>query len=197
MGLPEDMREALVRLPLKRVTGGYQREAAVLMLVFARGGDFHFLLTRRTEEVSTHKGQISFPGGMRQNGETLQQTALRETYEEIGIEENRIEILGRFHDYLSITGHLVVPFVGYIDGDFATTPQNREVAEVLEVPFRIFLDPARLRTERMFRSCRIQEVYFYRYQPHEIWGLTALILKDFFDEPRFGFVRNPSSAGLG
>ena len=197
MGLPEDMREALVRLPLKRVTGGYQREAAVLMLVFARGGDFHFLLTRRTEEVSTHKGQISFPGGMRQNGETLQQTALRETYEEIGIEENRIEILGRFHDYLSITGHLVVPFVGYIDGDFATTPQNREVAEVLEVPFRIFLDPARLRTERMFRSGRIQEVYFYRYQPHEIWGLTALILKDFFDEPRFGFVRNPSSAGLG
>jgi len=190
MGLRENIGEALARLPLRRLSGGYQREAAVLMLIFERAGDFHFLLTRRTEEVSTHKGQISFPGGMRQNSESLQETALRETREEVGIEEKRIEILGRFHDYLSITGHLVVPFVGYISGDFSTTPQNQEVAEVLEVPFRIFLDPARLRTERMLRSGRFQEVYFYRFEPHKIWGLTALILKDFFDEPEFGFARD-------
>ena len=131
--------------------------------------------------MSTHKGQISFPGGMRQEGESLQQTALRETYEEVGIYESRIEVLGRFHDYVSITGHLVAPFAGYIEGTFTTFPQKTEVAEVLQVPFGIFADPARLRIERMLRLGRYRNVYFYRYEPYEIWGLTARIIKDFCD----------------
>jgi len=165
----------------RRLTDGYARESAVLMLVFERDKEPHFLLTRRTEEVRTHKGQISFPGGMRQNGESLQQTALRETFEEVGIRPEHVEILGRFHDYVSITGYLVAPFAGYIEEPFATVPQKSEVAEVLQVPFRIFSDPDRLRVERMQRAGKVRDVYFYRYEPHEIWGLTARIIKDLFE----------------
>jgi len=181
MGIRERVRDSLARAQPKRLAGGYDREAAVLMPIFERGDEPHFLLTRRTEEVSTHKGQISFPGGMRHDGESLQQTALRETFEEVGVEPSRVEILGRFNDYISITGHLVAPFAGYLAENFTVVLQKAEVAEVLEVPFRIFSDPARLRTERMFRLGRFMDVYFYRYEPHEIWGLTARMIKDFID----------------
>ena len=179
MGLREEIRNALERLPPQRLAAGFARQAAVLMAIFERSGEPHFLLTRRTNEVRTHKGQISFPGGMRRNGESLQQTALRETFEEVGIEECRVDILGRFHDYLSINGDLVAPFPGFIEGTFTVIPQTSEVAEVIPVPFSIFADPSRLRTERMFRSGAIIDVYFFRYEPHEIWGLTAHIIKDF------------------
>jgi 8-oxo-dGTP pyrophosphatase MutT (NUDIX family) len=182
MKLHDQIRDRLAQLQTRRLTGGYIREAAVLMPIFEHEGSPNLLLTRRTEEVSTHKGQISFPGGMRHQGESLEQTALRETFEEVGLDPNQIEILGRFHDYISITGHLVAPFAGFIDGAFAPVPQTTEVAEVLSVPFAIFTDPSRLRTERMFRAGKMMDIYFYRYGAHEIWGLTASIIKDFFDD---------------
>jgi 8-oxo-dGTP pyrophosphatase MutT (NUDIX family) len=119
---------------------------------------------------------------MRQEGESLQETALRETFEEVGIQRSRIKILGRFHDYISITNYLVAPFIGFIDTGFVTTPQRSEVAEVLSVPFAVFLDPSRLRVEPMVRAGEMTDIYFYRYEPHEIWGLTARIIKDFFEE---------------
>lgn len=189
MELGEQIRNGISQLGLRRIASGFDREAAVLMPIFERDGVPFFLLTRRTEEVSTHKGQISFPGGMRHDGESLEQTALRETYEEVGIHEERIQILGRFHDYLSITGHLVAPFAALIPGVFATVPQTTEVAEVLEVPFAVFTDPERLRVEKMKRQGKTMDVYFYRYQPHQIWGLTAHIIKDFFDAIRLDPVK--------
>ena len=152
------------------------------MPIFEKDGEPHFLLTLRTEEVETHKGQISFPGGMREGGENLEETALRETFEEVGIEANQMEVLGRFHDFLSITGYRVVPFAGYIDGPFTTNPQTREVAEILTVPFRIFLDPNRLRIQQMLRLGQMIDVYFYSYGTHEIWELTARIIHDFLAE---------------
>ena len=152
------------------------------MPVFEWDSEDHFLLTRRTEEVQTHKGQISFPGGMREGNEGLVKTALRETFEEVGIEENRIEILGRYHDYMSITNFRVTPFVGFIHGPFTTKPQIREVAEILQVPIRIFTDPSRLRIENSRDMYPEREVYFYAYGTHEIWGLTALIIKNFLEE---------------
>jgi 8-oxo-dGTP pyrophosphatase MutT (NUDIX family) len=181
MELREEIRDQLAQLRLKRLTTSYAREAAVLMPIFELEGEPCFLLTRRTEEVSTHKGQISFPGGMRHGDECLEDTALRETFEEVGIDQTHIEILGRFHDYTSITGHLVAPFIGYLRDTFATVAQAAEVAEVLRVPFSIFADPSRLRIEPMYRFGKMIDVYFYRYESHDIWGLTALIIKDFFD----------------
>jgi 8-oxo-dGTP pyrophosphatase MutT (NUDIX family) len=152
------------------------------MPIFEEEGRPHFLLTRRTEKVATHKGQISFPGGMRHGAESLEETALRETCEEVGIRKDQIEVLGRFHDYLSITDLRVAPFAGHVGQPFAAVPQTGEVAEILKVPFEAFYDPGRFRVEQMYRSGSLVDVYFYSYEDYEIWGLTARIIKDFLEE---------------
>jgi 8-oxo-dGTP pyrophosphatase MutT (NUDIX family) len=185
MGLRDQIRQRLAEVEQRRLTTGFSREAAVLLLVFEREGQPHILLTRRTQEVRTHKGQISFPGGMRLDGESLDRTALRETFEEVGINDTQIELLGRFHDYVSSSEYLVAPFVGFIGQGFTTEPQAREVAEILQVPFQVFTDPARMRVERMMRSGKMLDVYFYSFAPHEIWGLTARIIKDFLEVVRY------------
>ena len=177
----EHIRNSLASLNPRKLSNGYVREAAVLMPIFRVNGDYNLLLTRRTETVQTHKGQISFPGGMREEKETLLDTALRETFEEVGIETSRIDPLGRFHDYISITEYRVTPFVGLIQTPFKTNRQVHEVAEILHVPFRVFLDPDNLRIERNMHPGREADVYFYSHGPHKIWGLTARIIKDFFD----------------
>jgi 8-oxo-dGTP pyrophosphatase MutT (NUDIX family) len=181
----ERVRDRLSMVVPRSLTGRFASEAAVLMPIFEREGQPHFLLTRRTEEVQTHKGQISFPGGMREGNETLERTALRETFEEVGIEESGIQILGRFHDYLSVTDSRVSPFAGYIPSPFTPRPQLTEVAEVLFVPFHIFLDPSRLRVERWNRNGGEVDVYYFSYGSHEIWGLTARIIRDFLHELGF------------
>ena len=181
MKMKDLIQNRLATLKPRKLTNGFTREAAVLMPVFKREQEHYFLLTRRTETVQTHKGQISFPGGMREGKEELVKTALRETYEEVGIEESNIDILGRYHDYLSITDYRVTPFVGFIHKPFITVPHVHEVAEVLEVPFRIFLDPSRLRIEKHMHPKRKGDVYFFSYGAHQIWGLTALIIKEFLE----------------
>src|SRR5207247_6674330 len=143
------------------------------MPVFEKDGEPHFLLTRRTEDVQTHKGQISFPGGMCRDDESHEATALRETLEEVGIGEEQIEILGRFHDYLSSTEFRVVPFAGYIAGGFTTIPQIREVAEALHVPFRTFLDPRLARVEPRLHLGHPVSACCDSVAPHELWSLTT------------------------
>ncbi len=185
IGLRHRIRGRLASLKPRTHVEGFSRQAAVLMPVFERGGEPHFLLTRRTEEVETHKGQISFPGGMREGNEPLLRTAIRETYEEVGIAEAKIELLGSFHDYLSSTGFLVTPFAGYLTEPIETIPQAREVAEILTVPFRVFLDPGRLRVERIIRLGNPMDVYYFSHGRHVIWGLTARIIRDFLLEIEF------------
>jgi 8-oxo-dGTP pyrophosphatase MutT (NUDIX family) len=179
---PDQIRTKLASIEPRTLEIGSNREAAVLIPVFELEGEPHFLLTRRTDAVETHKGQISFPGGMRHAGESLERTALRETFEEVGIQSDQIRILGRFHDYYSSTGYLVSPFAGHIAAPFTVVPQVSEVAEVLQVPLRIFLDPERLRVERMQKLGDMVDVYFYSYSFHQIWGLTARIIHDLLEE---------------
>ncbi len=182
MDWKDRIRQSLSVLRPREMLSGYTKEAAVLIPVFEREGEPAFLLTKRTESVETHKGQISFPGGMRCSHENLRETALRETFEEIGIAPDQIEIVGQFHDYLSSTEYRVTPFVGFLPGSFSIQPQPQEVAEILEVPFRIFTDPSHLRIEKMRRGSGTIDVYFYSYGSHQIWGLTARIIRDFLRE---------------
>jgi len=176
----DQIQNTLSSLKRREITSGFSRESAVLIPIFERQGELHFLLTRRTDEVETHKGQISFPGGMRDAGEPLKQTALRETYEEVGLKN--VTILGRFHDYVSITDFRVTPYVGLLPDSFKIKAHPAEVAEVIQVPFRIFRDPANLRTERHHRVGKMLKVYFYSYGLHTIWGLTARMIKEFLEE---------------
>jgi 8-oxo-dGTP pyrophosphatase MutT (NUDIX family) len=182
MQLRDRIRHWLSNLQLRPLTTEYKREAAVLMPIFERDGEPYFLLTRRSEELRIHKGQISFPGGSRDDGESLQETALRETFEELGLHPGKIEILGRFHEYLSSTEYRVVPYAGYLEEPFITTPEPCEVAEVLQVPFSVFMEPKNFRVEQVVRLGRATEVYFYSYGSCTVWGLTARIIKDFLDE---------------
>ena len=179
----EYVRRRLAELSPVRLTDGFTRQAAVLMPFFEQDGEVRLLLTRRTDDVETHKGQISFPGGMREEGETLERTAIRETFEETGIAADRVDVLGRFNDYITVTDVRVTPFAAMLRQPFTVTPQANEVAEVLRVPLSLFLDPEQLLVEKdLLVEGKIAGDYSWFYGTHRIWGLTALIIHDFFKE---------------
>ena len=159
------------------------RAAVLLPLIDFDREEPLVLLTLRTEHVRYHKGQISFPGGARDGAESLETTALRETEEELGIGAGRIRLLGRFHDYLSTSRFRVTVFVGLLDSAEQLTPSKVEVAEVLTVPLRFFLETVP-ETRKMRRGTVESEVFFYDWGGHVIWGLTARILKEFAEAVR-------------
>jgi 8-oxo-dGTP pyrophosphatase MutT (NUDIX family) len=164
----------------RRLAMDHAGRAAVLMPILPHGEDFCFLLTQRTHKVETHKGQISFPGGIQEDSDSnLLQTALRETWEEIGLSSEGIHILGEFDEYLSITGLIVTPFAAYLRGPLNLAPNPDEVDEILRVPFSLFQESRTLRVETRVRLGVERKVYFYDFQGKEVWGLTAQIIRDF------------------
>jgi len=177
---PEQIARVLnSRSPRKLVDEDCGR-AAVLMLVFQGPEDYCFLLTLRTQAVETHKGQISFPGGVKEpEDQSMVETALRETWEEIGLPRTSIQVLGEFDDYRSVTDLIVTPYVGWVVPPLSLVPNRNEVEEVLEVPLSLFRDKNRLRVESKKRCGQEYPVYFYNFGRKEIWGLTARIIRDF------------------
>jgi 8-oxo-dGTP pyrophosphatase MutT (NUDIX family) len=181
--LPSEARAVAARLQsraLRRLDVEHTGRAAVLIPILRYRSENAFLLTQRTQKVETHKGQISFPGGVRDaTDDSLLDTALRETQEEIGLAPRSISVLGEFDEYLSITGLIVTPFAAWVAGPLKLKPNPDEVEEVLTVPFQIFRDSRLLRIENRIRSGVKRKVYFYRYGAKEVWGLTAQIIRDF------------------
>jgi 8-oxo-dGTP pyrophosphatase MutT (NUDIX family) len=159
--------------------GAQLRESAVLAPVFLRGGEPWLLFTKRPTTLRRHAGQISFPGGARDDEDpTPLHTALRETQEELGIPEERVEVLGMLDEIPTITSFRIVPFVGAIPADLPLRPNPEEIAELIEVPVRALLSPSLPRVEMWNVMEKEREVYFYDYGAHVIWGATARILKD-------------------
>ncbi len=156
--------------------------SAVLIPIFYKNGEPHLLLTLRTETVASHKGQISFPGGTRENGDRdLLATALRETFEEVGIRPVDVEVLGELDDLLAVTNFVVTPFVGVFPYPYDFRVSHDEIAELIEIPLSFFVDPRNRRAEEwLYRGCNAT-VYFYDYGKYTVWGLTARILKGFVD----------------
>ncbi len=159
------------------------RRAAVLLALLSHGGEVRVLLTRRTEQVEHHKGQISLPGGEADPSDAGPvETALRETEEELGIPRTAVQVLGILDDVLTVvSGFVITPVVGIIPQPADLRVNAAEIAEVLAVPLAVFTDPQALRVERRVRDGQWVDVLFYRYGPHEIWGATARILKSFVD----------------
>jgi len=159
--------------------GAQLRESAVLAPLFLREGEPWLLFTKRPTTLRRHAGQISFPGGARDDEDpTPLHTALRETQEELGIPEERVEVLGMLDEIPTITSFRIVPFVGAIPADFPLRPNPEEIAELIEVPVRALLSPTLPRVEMWNVMEKEREVYFYDYGAHVIWGATARILKD-------------------
>jgi 8-oxo-dGTP pyrophosphatase MutT (NUDIX family) len=156
--------------------------AAVLIPLFKKNGEYHVLLTRRTEKVSHHKGQISFPGGRQDHGEDLLATALREAKEEMGIEEKDVRILGELDDMCTFSSDFcIAPFVGLIPYPYPFKINRHEIEEILEVPLSVFLDETKFREELRSRNGELVPVCFYEHDEHTIWGATARILKQLMD----------------
>lgn len=152
--------------------------AAVLVPLLAAGAEPRLLFTRRTDTVETHKGQISFPGGVEDPGDgTPEATALREAEEEVGIVPGDVATLGRLDDFRTPTGFLVTPVVGLLSREPALRPNRDEVAEVFTVPLAFFLDPGNGWTERRTAQGRAYDVWFYRHGDNVIWGVTGGIIR--------------------
>lgn len=182
LGVWEPIRQRLAGIPAStRPLGGFRR-AAVLVPLFHVGGETSLLLTRRTQTVERHKGQISFPGGALDHGEELLAAALRETFEELGIPAGEVQVLGRLPEVdVAVSRFRVTPFVGVIPHPYPLRPNADEIEEVVRVPLAVFRDPANLRVETRPWEGRIGEVYHYTYHTQTIWGATARIIKQFVD----------------
>jgi 8-oxo-dGTP pyrophosphatase MutT (NUDIX family) len=155
--------------------------AAVLVPVVDRAGGLTVLFTQRTEQLKSHSGQISFPGGRTEPGDASpESTALREAQEEIGLASERVEVLARLADYLVRTGFRVTPVVGLLTPPFELAPDRREVADVFEVPLAFLLDPCNHRRETRVLNGREVGFYVMDYGARRIWGATAGMLVNLY-----------------
>jgi 8-oxo-dGTP pyrophosphatase MutT (NUDIX family) len=156
--------------------------AAVLVPLFKKGEDCHLLFTKRSEEVKYHKGEISFPGGVAdQQDSELEETALREAFEEIGLKESDVQIIGLLDDTVTRTEFIVTPIVGLFPYPYPFKISEVEISELIEVPLASLLDEECFGEREIIRGDQKEVVYAYQYGKHAIWGATARILKQFLD----------------
>jgi 8-oxo-dGTP pyrophosphatase MutT (NUDIX family) len=159
------------------VHGG--KDAAVLVPLFENDG-LHAVFTRRRHDLRRHAGEISFPGGRRDEGEALMDTALREAHEEVGLPPDQVHVVGALPPTPTfVTNYAIYPFVGLIEPGFAWVVQEREVAQVLELP----LDAVRAGYDRrrLVRRGIPFRTDCYVVGEHLIWGATARIVADLLD----------------
>ena len=154
--------------------------AAVLLLIVNREDGRKVLFTQRTDHLAAHAGQISFPGGRFQDGDTdAESTALREAREEVGLEPGRVELLGRLPEYHTSTGFRVTPVVGWAEPPLDYQADPHEVADVFEVPLEFLLDSANHRYESAFYRGRMRHYWAMPWKERFIWGATAGMLVTF------------------
>jgi 8-oxo-dGTP pyrophosphatase MutT (NUDIX family) len=156
--------------------------AAVLVPLIEHDDGMTVLLTQRTDHLNDHAGQVSFPGGKIDDTDAdAIEAALRETHEEVGIEPELVEVVGRLDDYITGTGFTITPVVGLLQPGFTVTPDPFEVADVFEVPLAFFLDTANHHRESRFWRGRERHFYVMPYEDRYIWGATAGMLVNHYD----------------
>jgi 8-oxo-dGTP pyrophosphatase MutT (NUDIX family) len=174
-------RPRVTRRPATR--GGSPRYGGVLLLLFPSekaAGELSFVLTRRSDTVADHKGQVSLPGGACEPGETYEETALREAKEELAVQPTAVNVIGHLTLlYIFPSDFEVCPVVAYAPRRPPFKPNPEEVAEVLEMPLSALLDE----TIKVVETWNIRgvdrDVPFYHFNGHTIWGATAMILSEF------------------
>ena len=181
--LKQRIRQALMERVPKRLHNTTRKRAAVLMALFERGGEYHVLFTRRTDEVNYHKGQISFPGGgISSQDKTARDTALRESYEEIGLRPEDVEILGDLDDMYTVSSDFIVtPFVAIVPAEYNYVPNPAEVKEIISIPLNSFWTETRFWLEASSLRGHAMTAYYFEYKGEVVWGATARILKGFLD----------------
>lgn len=177
----ERLRGILAQRPAVEIHAPQHRRACVLIPLIRKNGGWSLLFTRRSENLAAHSGQVAFPGGAVEEGESLESAAVREAEEEVGIPARSVELVGRLDDLVTHSGFLVAPFVGLIHEPIEYVLQEAEVVEVFEVPVDALLDVRYPEVRYVpFRGKRYP-AYSYPYGSQDIWGLTGRMVKAFLD----------------
>jgi 8-oxo-dGTP pyrophosphatase MutT (NUDIX family) len=156
----------------------------VLVPLYFDRNEWHVLLTQRTNDLPSHRGQVAFPGGrVDSTDSSLVETALRETEEEIGLPRERVRILGQLDDLLTVTQYRITPIVGVFDWPWTFTPSPLEIAAIFGVPLRWLADPANLTVQyrEPIVPGPVVPVYHFYYSEYDIWGATARILRNLLE----------------
>jgi 8-oxo-dGTP pyrophosphatase MutT (NUDIX family) len=181
--MKEKLRQVLASRSKTRLGDRGLTEAAVLVPIFCKDGEYHILFTQRSDQVQHHKGQISFPGGARSKADaSLLDTALRESWEEIGVEAKDAEILGELDDTpTTISNFNISPFVALIPYPHEFRLNHYEIDEIFSVPISALLHEVSKKEEYSTFGNDVSVDYFYEYDGKVIWGATARIVQQFLE----------------
>jgi len=162
------------------------RQAGVLALFYPHQDGWHIVLIERvTNANDRHSGQISFPGGRHDTTDaSLSATALREAEEEVGVDANRIKLIGELTNlYIPVSNYNVHPFVGFTEHTPSFRPEEKEVNAILEVPFDLFLQKETIRTRHLSinEQITLRDVPYYHIKDKTVWGATAMMLSELLD----------------
>lgn len=155
-----------------------QRLAAVLILLSPGNDGPELIFTRRSEDLSSHAGQISFPGGtIEPDDNSPIHTALRESEEEIGLNQSNVDVLGTLDWYTIPSGFVVLPVIGHMNQrqDFIAAPE--EVAEIFSIPLQTLLDTSLYKSDTFIRDGFKRRFYFFEFKGYYVWGATAGMLR--------------------
>ena len=176
------LKTGLLPLPARSAERAGFRHSAVLLPIVLREGNLTLLLTRRADHLKSHAGQVSFPGGrIEPSDETPGDAALREAFEEVGLEPRFVTLQGALAPQETGTGFLINPVVGLVDPGFSLTIDAAEVAEVFEVPIAFLMDPRNHERHRRYFQDRERVYYSIPYDGQTIWGATAGIIVTLYE----------------
>jgi 8-oxo-dGTP pyrophosphatase MutT (NUDIX family) len=175
------VRERLGSPPARRLQpsrGRDVRPAAVLVPLYVDAGELWTVLTKRTDTLPSHRGQIAFPGGACEIGEDAWGAALREAQEEVGIEPAKVLRLGELDEVESPASFRVVPCVGAIPFPYEARPNEAEIAEVFSLPLTAFANPRMVEEREVVLDGRHRHIRIYHVGSRQVWGLTARVLQN-------------------
>ncbi len=179
--MKEKLKQLLAQREKQHIVDPNRVSAAVLVPIYEKDGQYHILFIKRTEWVEKHKGEISFPGGVYEAyDDTLLNTALRESAEEINLMPDDVEVLGELDDVVSAkTNYRITPFLAFIPWPYEFKVDGHETEAIIEAPIPALMDIGYSRQESV--DGETVTVYYYNYQGRVIWGATARVLTKFLD----------------